>query len=300
MNAQVTEVADPYASRVASQWEAAQRQDPVIWGDHPGPLADDQLQRHERDGYLSLPQLLSSAEAAALLAEANRLAAAIDPAEDDCIIEPNGNAVRSIFRVHRTNDTFRAICRDPRVAGIARQILGGEVYLHQSRVNFKPPVNGKEFFWHSDFETWHVEDGMPRMRAVSISINLTENHEFNGPLMLVQGSHRTYIRCAGETPDDHFKDSLRKQEYGVPTAEAMQLLVEQGEGIVAPKGSPGSAVVFDCNTMHGSTGNLSPYARTNLFLVFNSVENRLEAPFGGKRPRPEFLGERDIVPVDKL
>ncbi len=300
MNAQVTEVADPYASRVASRWEAAERQDPVVWGDQPGPLADDQLQRHQCDGYLPLPQLLPTSEAAALLAEANRLAAAIDPAEDDCIIEPNGNAVRSIFRVHRTNDTFRAVCRDPRVAGIARQILGGEVYLHQSRVNFKPPVNGKEFFWHSDFETWHVEDGMPRMRAVSISINLTENHEFNGPLMLVQGSHRTYIRCAGETPDDHFKDSLRKQEYGVPTAEAMQLLIEQGEGIVAPKGPPGSAVVFDCNTMHGSTGNLSPYARTNLFLVFNSVENRLEAPFGGKRPRPEFLGERDVVPVDKL
>jgi len=141
---------------------------------------------------------------------------------------------------------------------------------------------------------------MPRMRAVSLSINLTENNEFNGPLMLVDGSHRKYIRCAGETPDDHFKASLRKQEYGVPSSDALRMLVEEGEGITAPKGGPGSATLFDCNTMHGSVANLSPYPRTNLFLVFNSVENRLVNPFGGKPPRPEFLGERDVVPLSEL
>jgi len=300
MNASAIEVRDPYYSRLDESWEAAEREDPVVWGDNPGPLTKDQLGDYECDGYISLPQLVSASEAKQLLTEANRMAAAIDPAEDDCIIEPGSRAVRSIFRVHRTNERFRGVCRDERVAGIARQILGSEVYLHQSRINFKPPVNGKEFFWHSDFETWHIEDGLPRMRTVSISINLTENHEFNGPLMLVQGSHHTYIRCAGETPEDHFKDSLRKQEVGVPDAEAMKLLVERGEGIVTPKGGPGSAVAFDCNTMHGSTGNLSPYARTNLFMVFNSVENRLVEPFGGLRPRPAFLSEREAVPVSQL
>ncbi len=208
--------------------------------------------------------------------------------------------MRSLFRVHRTNDKFRALCKDPRLTDVARQILGGEVYLHQSRINFKPAFRGKEFFWHSDFETWHMEDGMSRMRAVSMSINLTENNEFNGPLMVVGGSHRTYIRCVGQTPDDHFKDSLRKQEYGVPSREALEMLVDQGSGISAPKGGPGSATIFDCNTMHGSVGNLSPQPRTNLFLVFNSVENRLVEPFGGKPPRPEFLGERDVLPVSDL
>jgi len=292
--------ADPYASRFEDRWRAVERQDPVIWGEGQGPLSASQRKSYQDDGYLALSQLVTSDEAQRLLEEAVRLAREADPTADDVIIEPEGRVVRSLFRIHRTNEVFRAVCKDSRIADVARQILGSEVYIHQSRINFKPALGGKEFFWHSDFETWHVEDGMPRMRAVSFSINLTENHEFNGPLMVVGGSHELYVRCVGETPDDHFKDSLRKQQYGVPSREALQMLVARGSGISAPKGGPGSATVFDCNTMHGSVGNLSPHPRTNLFVVYNSVENALVAPFGGCRPRPEFLGERDVVPVPQL
>jgi len=291
---------DPYASRFADEWEAVKREDPIVWGDGDGPLCRDELRSYGTEGYLPLDKLIDRQQAAELLREARRLADAADPDKMDVIIEPGGGAVRSIFRVHRTNELFRQVCKSPRVAGIARQILGGEVYIHQSRINFKPACSGKEFFWHSDFETWHVEDGMPRMRALSMSINLTENNEFNGPLMVVGGSHELYIRCVGDTPDNHFQDSLRRQEYGVPPREALELLVEAGSGIAAPKGPPGSATLFDCNTMHGSVGNLSPYPRTNLFVVFNSLENALIEPFGGKPPRPEFLGERDPVEVSQL
>ena len=295
-----TLASDPYVSRTTAEWEAVERQDPIVWGDADSPLSAEQIQQYCDDGYIAFPQLIERREADELLQEARQMAEAADPTATDVIVESTNQAVRSLFRIHRTNERFRAICTDPRVVDIARQILGGEVYLHQSRINYKPAFNGKEFFWHSDFETWHVEDGMPRMRAVSLSISLTENHEFNGPLMIVPGSHRQYIRCVGETPDDHFKYSLRKQEYGVPSKEALQMLIETGKGITAPKGGPGSATLFDCNTMHASVGNLSPYPRTNLFLVFNSVENALVEPFGGKPPRPDFLGERKVVPLSEL
>lgn len=300
MTSAETAVSDPYASRVDETWEAIDRQDPVVWGDAEAPLPSEQIERYREDGFLSIPQLLDSHEVSELLREAQRMAEAADPTATDVIVEPASESVRSLFRIHRTSERFRAICKDDRIVDIVQQILGSEAYIHQSRINFKPAFSGKEFFWHSDFETWHIEDGMPQMRAVSLSINLTENHEFNGPLMVVAGSHQHYVRCVGETPDDHFKNSLRKQEYGVPSREALQMLVESGRGIVAPKGGCGSATLFDCNTMHGSVSNLSPYPRTNLFLVFNSVENRLVQPFGGKPPRPEFLGEREVVPLSEL
>ena len=54
----------------------------------------------------------------------------------------------------------------PRLVNLDRYILGGDVYLHQSSVNYKPGLQGGEFFWHSDFEAWHAEEGLPRMRAV--------------------------------------------------------------------------------------------------------------------------------------
>lgn len=281
---------DPYWSRRGTEWEAAERADPVIHGLRPGPLSPEQLIRFEQDGFLALPGLLSEAEAAELLAVCGQVAQE-QAGTDEVIAEPDSDVVRSVFRVHEHHPRLAAIWQDERLAGVARQIVDSDVYVHQSRVNYKPALDGREFFWHSDFETWHVEDGMPRMRAVSASISLTPSHEFNGPLMLIPGSHRTYVRTVGETPPEHYKQSLRRQEIGVPNAEALAKLVDGG-GIVAPKGCAGSVVFFDCNTMHGSVSNLSPHPRTNLFFVFNSVENRLVEPFGGQPPRPSYIAAR--------
>ncbi len=76
--------------------------------------------------------------------------------------------------------------------GRARQILGSDVYVHQSRINVKPGFGATGFYWHSDFETWHAEDGLPNMRTVSVSIALTENFDTNGGLMIMPGSHKSF------------------------------------------------------------------------------------------------------------
>jgi len=172
--------------------------------------------------------------------------------------------------------------------------------VHQSRLNYKPGFRGKEFYWHSDFETWHVEDGMPRMRALSVSISLTDNTPLNGPLMLIPGSHHHYVRCVGETPEEHFRRSLRKQEYGVPDDALLCKLYEKS-GAEAVTGPAGTTVFFDCNTMHGSNGNITPLPRSNVFIVYNSVSNALEAPFGPAKPRPSFLAEREhLAPIEAV
>lgn len=289
----VIERTDRYPSRIEAEPSLTPRRDPVVWGsEDDGPLGADQLAAFERDGYLVLEEVFSEEEAVACVDELARLGQ--DPevlAADTTIIEPQRNEVRSLFAVH-DHGTFGKVAQDARLTDVARQLLGSDVYVHQSRVNLKPGMYGKEFFWHSDFETWHVEDGMPAMRAVSASVSLTESNEFNGPLMVVPGSHRRYLSCVGETPERHYERSLRRQEYGVPDRDNLARLVDDG-GIVAPKLAPGSVVLFDCNMMHSSGVNLSPYARSNLFVVFNSVENRLEAPFSGQPPRPQHLASRD-------
>jgi len=182
------------------------------------------------------------------------------------------------------------------VVGRARQILGSDVYVHQSRINVKPGFGASGFYWHSDFETWHAEDGLPNMRTVSVSIALTENYDTNGGLMIMPGSHRTFLGCAGETPEDNYKKSLQMQDAGTPSDEALTKLA--GEyGIRLFTGKPGSATWFDCNCMHGSGDNITPYPRSNVFIVFNSVENAAVEPFAAPVRRPEFIGARDFTPV---
>ncbi|MBN83406.1 MAG: ectoine hydroxylase [Planctomycetaceae bacterium] len=289
---------DPYHSRTSDMWEVAPRVDPTA-SDKPGPLTTDEVWNYAHDGFLFAQSLFSQEEVDDLLAEATSLARAWPESRPGIIREPDSDIVRSIFRLHKISEVYQRLFADERLLQRARQLIGTDVYIHQSRINYKPAMNGKEFFWHSDFETWHVEDGMPRMRALSVSVFLTESHEFNGPLMLIPGSHETYIRCAGSTPENNYENSLRRQEYGVPTQKALETLLE-GKEIVAPKGPAGSVVFFDCNTMHGSNGNLSPTPRVNLFAVYNSVENAVVDPFCDRRPRPEYLAERTIEPVEPM
>tara|TARA_R100000455_G_C6240362_1_gene99456 strand:- start:503 stop:940 length:438 start_codon:yes stop_codon:yes gene_type:complete len=138
------------------------------------------------------------------------------------------------------------------------------------------------------------------MRAVSCSILLTDNNECNGPLMLIPGSHQQFISCQGVTPENHYKQSLKKQEFGVPDPISLQLLVEQG-GIQPVLAKAGSVIFFECNTMHGSASNISPWPRANLFMVYNSIENTLEEPKYGLKPRPEYIATRkQYVPLEPL
>ncbi|MFL6053061.1 MAG: ectoine hydroxylase [Actinoallomurus sp.] len=288
---------DQYPTRCASEPALLYRTDPVVHGNADGPIDDETLVAYEADGFLTVDELLAPEEVERYRAELRRLST--DEAilgDERTITERGSNEIRSIFEVHKVSDVFADLVADPRVVARARQILGSEVYVHQSRVNYKPGFKGKDFYWHSDFETWHAEDGMPRMRAVSISIALTENFVHNGGLMIMPGSHKTFVSCLGETPANHYKESLRGQEIGTPDPDSLSILADK-HGIELFTGPAGSATMFDCNCMHGSNGNITPFPRSNVFVVFNSVENACEEPFAAPSRRPEFIAARDFTPV---
>lgn len=293
---------DLYPSRRVAVQSLVPRRDPVLHGawDAGSPLTRDQAEHFERKGYLVVADMFDATEIAALKEESARLladSAHLDP--ETVITESRDGEVRSIFAIHRQSRLMGRLAADERLAGIARFLLADDVYIHQSRLNYKPGFHGEEFYWHSDFETWHVEDGMPRMRALSMSVLLAANTEHNGPLMLMPGSHRTFVSCVGEAPEDNYKTSLKKQQYGVPDEAGLAALA-QACGIDAATGHLGTVVIFDCNVMHGSNGNITPFPRSNAFLVYNAVSNRPVQPFGPKSPRPDFIASRrEVRPLEK-
>lgn len=285
---------DVYPSRIHSEPAILERQDPVVYSEwtESSPLSKEQSDFYDKNGYLFLEGFFSEAEVNVWRQELrNMWEQARTSNAEEVIREPDSQEVRSIFAVH-WEGVFAELAKHPRLVGIVQYLLGGDTYIHQSRINFKPGFNGKEFYWHSDFETWHVEDGMPRMRALSCSIALEDNYSFNGPLMVVPGSHRKFVSCVGQTPKDHYKSSLRRQEYGVPDPDSLTALVREG-GIDTPTGKAGSILLFDCNIMHGSNSNISPMPRSNVFLVYNSVDNRIGEPFSGQKPRPAHIATRE-------
>ncbi len=295
---------DAYPSRIEGVGRILPREDPVIHGGDSAEsdgLTPAQLSEYERNGYLFLESYFGGDEMAYLQGEMDRMRVSESIRQSEiAVTEPTTGETRSIFAVQTVSELFRNLLADQRLIAMARQLLGGDVYLYQSRLNFKPGFRGKEFYWHSDFETWHAEDGMPRMRAVSCSLALSDNFTFNGPLMLIPRSHKHFCQCPGWTPETHYQQSINKQDLGVPSDEQLRWLTDAG-GIAAPVGPAGSIVLYDCNTMHGSNGNITPYPRQNLFIAYNSVANALGDPFAGEEPRPWYYGNRKpeaLRPVD--
>ncbi|WP_225729052.1 MULTISPECIES: ectoine hydroxylase [unclassified Nocardia] len=284
---------DRYPTRTVDRAVAVERPDPTVWGAVETP----ELAGFRDNGFAIIDGLLTIGEVDRVSAEIDRLAS--DPAlrgDERVITEKTSDEVRSIFEVHRISPLIADLVRESRIAGLARQVLGSEVYIHQSRVNYMPGFRGAGFYWHSDFETWHAEDGMPSPRAVSLSIALCDNVPYNGSLMLIPGSHRTFVPCQGRTPAKHYQESLREQQIGVPAPADITELAHR-HGIAQFTGKAGAALLFDSNIMHGSANNITPFPRSNLFIVFNSVENTLDAPYAADAPRPTYIASRDFTPV---
>lgn len=293
-------VDDSYPTRVQREPQWFERRDPTVWGrESGGPIDADTLAEHESNGYSIVEGLLSPAEVQDYWQELVRLSADERLRADERVItEQASGSVRSIFDMHELSPLIADLVRDTRVLDRARQLLGSEVYIHQSRVNYMPGFRGSGFYWHSDFETWHAEDGMPRPRAVSCSIALSDNYPFNGGLMLVPGSHHTFVQCVGETPDRNYKSSLKEQRTGVPSESDVTSMAAE-YGIDQFTGPAGSALWFDSNILHGSGNNITPYPRSNIFLVFNSVDNALVEPYAARDARPTFIAGRDPSPVTR-
>lgn len=292
---------DSYPSRTKNNSiHIMNRKDPVVYANQldQSPIPFSLIENFRQDGFLVLDNVFSQKELDLFQEELNSLREdkALQ-ASNESITEPDSGEIRSIFKVHEISPLFKKLSQDRRLAGLAEFILNDKVYIHQSRLNYKPGFRGKDFYWHSDFETWHVEDGMPRMRALSMSVALTQNYYENGPLMLIPGSHNQFVVCEGETPTNHFKASLKKQEYGVPDDMSLEILAKEG-GIVSAVGKPGSVIIFDCNTMHGSNSNITPCPRSNVFFVYNALSNKVVDPYCNQPPRPEYIcARKHIQPI---
>jgi len=71
------------------------------------------------------------------------------------------------------------------------------------------------------------------------------------------------------------------------------------DSIVAPTGPTGKVTCFECNVIHDSNADITAFARSNSFIVFNSVHNPLVEPFCGLNAQPHFIANRrDYRPLE--
>ena len=248
-------------------------------------LTDAQLAEFDETGYLFFPELFSGDEMAVINAEVPKIYAM---RRDEVWRESDGDAVRTAFAAHTYNEVFAKVARHPRLVEPVMQLVDGPVYMHQNKINAKAAFDGDVWQWHQDYGTWSRDDLMPEPRAMNIALFLDEVRPVNGALMFIPGSHKLGVIEAGH--------DLLTTSYPLWTLDKQTVSKLANEnGIVAPTGKPGSAVVFHANIVHASPGTISPWDRTIHYLSLCHVDNHIR-----RFKRPEFIAHRDFTAIECL
>ena len=270
-------------------------------------LTKEQLKSYDENGYLLVSDCFSPDEVESI---ANELPRVFEENTPRKVLERNG-AVRSVFAPHCSNETFDRLSRHPRMLEPARQLLDDDVYIHQFKINAKVALEGDQWEWHQDFVYWHREDSMPAPRALTAVLFMQEVNEFNGPMLVIPGSHKEGMLDIIQF-DKFFPGALTPEQLAEAAPSWANTLTADlkykirkdilarmalKNEIRAIKGGAGSVLFFHSLLLHASSNNLSPWDRVCVFVTYNSVSNTL-----GWRPdpRPEYIAHRDFSPLIAL
>ena len=153
----------------------------------------------------------------------------------------------------------------------------------------KPAIDGTVWHWHQDFGSWQ-RDGIRKPEMITVMVMLDEATEIGGCLYMLPGSH-----LKGRF-DPYFEDSTVYKFYATPSMmvkEQMKYLSDP----VAITGKPGTAAIFDCNTLHASGHNLSAKDRWQIYLCYNRCTNH---PIDIDDPRPDYVRSTNWEPMTFL
>ena len=245
-------------------------------------FTEEQTKSFKEAGYVFIEDLFKAEEIELMNNEAKAI---YDIERPEIVKEKNGKAIRTVFGAHTFNNIFSKLARHPRIIKPTMQLLDGEVYVHQFKLNAKMAFDGDVWQWHQDYGTWKNDDDMPEGLALNVGVFLDDVTQFNGPLNFIPKSHREgYIDASHDT---------RTTSYPLWTIneETISKLVDRG-GIVAPTGKAGSVVFFDSTLVHGSPSNMSPWNRTIVYISLNRTSNHIR-----KFNRPEYIAHRDFNPI---
>ncbi len=251
-------------------------------------LSQKQLDDYDRDGFIILPNVVSSEEVEILRGELDRLA------NVDCSYTRRSRtgAITTLYRMHEDNGptqspAFRALSRLPRTLGIAQQIMATDsCYIFHTKVNMKPAIEGAGWSWHQDYGQWKL-DGVPKPDLTTCLVLLDDADELGGALYLLPGSHKLGSLEAVEDPN---VEAVNR--YSLPRKQLVDAL--RATKPVAVSGKRGMVVFFHCDLIHGSGQNMSAYDRRQVYFVYNPVSNK---PDEGARIREEHLSSKNFAPI---
>lgn len=231
----------------------------------PIVLSDAQRAAYFEKGYLVLPDYVSGAWVERLRAAMNEtieLSRAVTQSDSVFILEEGHSAGDP--RLHRItcpqdrHPAFWDFMTDPVMTDLAADVVGPDVKFHHSKLNVKSGDGSRGFKWHQDIQGWPHTDYSP----VTIGVYIDGCAKDQGPLACVHGSHEGPLYSMYDAKGN-FVVHVRDEEMGFIENAVIEEAV----------GGPGTTLLLNCRTVHGSAINRTKAARPLLLTVYSSADS---------------------------
>jgi phytanoyl-CoA hydroxylase len=225
-------------------------------------LSETTLAAYRRDGFVVLPDILTSSEVEALrrvtdeFVEGARAVAANDEIYD---LEDSHSAaeprVRRIKTPHLHHPEYDRAARHPKIVEVLKD-LWGTVRLDTGKLNMKSAGYGAPIEWHQDWAFYpHTNEDL-----AAVGIMLDDCEMENGPMMVVPRSHQGPIHDH-HGPDGRFCGAIDPAACDIGISRAVPCL-----------GKAGSITVHHVRAVHGSATNFSGKPRRFLLFQYRAAD----------------------------
>ena len=235
-------------------------------------LRVEQLNQFNRDGYLVIRNLCEEftlQEMAAVIDDS--LQPPIAPVEYESDVNypgspaarhaPGGDTVRRLLNALARDNIFRTWATNKRVISYVCQMLGtDEIDLSQNHHNCimtKHPGYGSSTSWHQDIRYWAFD----RPELVTVWLALGSEHEKNGCLLVIPGSHRMDLDRGRFDAEIFLRDDLDENQGLISTACHVEM-------------NAGDVLFFHCRLIHAAGRNYTESIKISTVFTYHAADNR--------------------------
>jgi ectoine hydroxylase-related dioxygenase (phytanoyl-CoA dioxygenase family) len=232
-------------------------------------LTVEQLDNYERDGYVVVEDLLSTAEVEGLKKRLREythggrapgsIRMQIEPRVErgELHVDHPGDGIRKIEGLVEGDDLFQKLGLHENIVGIIEQILGPDLKMFRNALLLKPPSVGSAKGMHQDSPYWSIEP----MNLCSCWFALDDATPENGCMAVLPGWHKKGPLPHVSVTDDFVVD----EQYYDPAAM-----------VLAPVRA-GGGLFFHSLIPHYTAPNRSDKWRRAIALSYMSSQSRWTA-----------------------
>ena len=188
------------------------------------------------------------------------------PGAPASIDAPGGHTVRRLMQACARDPLYRDWATSAQLASRLHQVIGSPLELSQAHHNCimtKNPAFSSATGWHQDIRYWSFE----KPELVSVWLALGPEHEENGCLWLVPGSHKMDFGRERYDQDLFFRADLWENQHVLQAKAATEL-------------DEGDVLFFHCRLLHAAGSNRTDLTKFAAVFTYHAADNR---PLPGTR-----------------